>query len=135
MTTPEDAKLLISDAAATFPAIIGAPTDDDLKTIREFLTNLLQSIEVAGGNDSLSGLVDNPAAYAAAGLSYDTKFNLGKVLELPFNDVFFSVPPHAPHGQIPRLGTLHPSIVRFAAAAFAAASSARPRPRGRPAPR
>jgi len=78
---------------------------------------------------------EHPAAYAAAGLSYDTKFNLGKVLELPFNDVFFSVPPHAPHGQIPRLGTLHPSIVRFAAAAFAAASSARPRPRGRPAPR
>ena len=66
MTTPEDAKLLIADAAATFPAIVGAPTDNDLKNIREFLTNLLQSIDIAGGNDSLSGLVDNPAAYAMA---------------------------------------------------------------------
>ena len=66
MTTPKDAKLLIADAAATFPAIVSAPTDDDLKNIREFLTNLLQSIDVGGGDDSLSGLVNDPAAYAAA---------------------------------------------------------------------
>ena len=52
--------------------------------------------------------------------AFDTKFDLRNVLELPFNDVYFSVPPHAPHGQIPRLGTLHPSMVRIAAAAFAA---------------
>lgn len=63
---------------------------------------------------------EHPAAYASAGLSYDTKFDLGKVLELPFNDDYFSVPPHAPHGQNPKLGTLHPSMVRIAAAAFAA---------------
>jgi hypothetical protein len=55
-------------------------------------------------------------------LSYDTKFDLRNVLELPFNDAYFSVPPHAPHGQIPKLGTLHPSMVRIAATAFAAAS-------------
>ena len=61
-------------------------------------------------------------AYASAGLSYDTKFDLRNVLELPFNDAYFSVPPHAPHGQSPKLGTLHPSMVRIAASAFAAAS-------------
>jgi mRNA-degrading endonuclease toxin of MazEF toxin-antitoxin module len=60
----------------------------------------------------------HPAAYYSAGLSYDTKFNLKNILELPFNDAFFSVPPHAPHGQSPKLGTLHPSMVRIAAAAF-----------------
>ncbi len=60
----------------------------------------------------------HPAAYSSAGLSYDTKFNLKNILELPFNDAFFSVPPHAPHGQSPKLGTLHPSMVRIAAAAF-----------------
>jgi len=65
---------------------------------------------------------DHPAACASAGLSYDTKFNLRNVLELPFNDAYFCVPPHAPFGQIPKLGTLHPSMVRFAAAAFAAAN-------------
>ena len=65
---------------------------------------------------------EHPAAYASANLSYDTKFDLKKVLELPFNDAYFSVPPHAPYGQIPKLGTLHPSMVRIAATAFAAAS-------------
>jgi len=63
---------------------------------------------------------EHPAAYASAGLSYDTKFDFRNSLELPFNDVYFSVPPLAPHGQTPRLGTLHPSMVRIAAAAFAA---------------
>ena len=63
---------------------------------------------------------EHPAAYACAGLSYDTKFDLGKALLLPFNDDYFAVPPHAPHGQIPKLGTLHPSMVRIAAAAYAA---------------
>jgi hypothetical protein len=29
---------------------------------------------------------EHPAAYASAGLSHDTKFDLSKVLELPYND-------------------------------------------------
>ena len=61
---------------------------------------------------------EHPAAYAIAGLSYDTKFNLSNTLELPYNDDYFSIPPHAPQGQIPKLGTLHPSMVRIAAAAY-----------------
>ena len=65
---------------------------------------------------------EHPAAYTSAGLSYDTKFDLKNVLELPFNDAYFSIPPHAPHGQTPKLGTLHPSMVRIADAAYAAAS-------------
>jgi hypothetical protein len=64
---------------------------------------------------------EHPVAYASASLSYDTKFDLRNVLELPFNDAYFSVPPHAPHGQTPMLGTLHPSMVRVAASAFLAA--------------
>jgi hypothetical protein len=65
---------------------------------------------------------EDPAAYASAGLSYNTKFDLKNILELPFNDAYFSVPQHAPHGQTPKLGTLHPSMVRIVASAFAAAS-------------
>jgi hypothetical protein len=65
---------------------------------------------------------EHPAAYTSAGLSYDTKFDMRSVLELPFNDACFSVPPHAPHGQFPKLGILHPSMVRIAATAFAASS-------------
>ena len=63
--------------------------------------------------------IEHPVAYNSAGLSYDTKFDLKNTLELPFSEVYFSVPPNAPHGQIPKLGTLHPSMVRIAAAAFA----------------
>jgi hypothetical protein len=57
-------------------------------------------------------------AFRAAGLSYDTKFNLARRLELHFNDEYFAVPPGAPHGQQPKLGVLHPSLIRRAAAAF-----------------
>lgn len=61
------------------------------------------------------------AAYELAGLSYPTKFNLRQCVLLPFNSDWFAVPPAAPHGQLPRLGTLHPSLLRrFRAAAVAA---------------
>ena len=60
-------------------------------------------------------------AYAVAGLSYDTKFDLRQVLDLPYSSEWFSVPPAAPHGQTPKLGTLHPSLVRAVEAAFRAA--------------
>ena len=63
----------------------------------------------------------HPAAYALANLSYDTKFNLRKRATLPYTSQWFGVPPHAPHGQVPKLGTLHASMFRTAAAAHRAA--------------
>ena len=63
----------------------------------------------------------HPAAYEAAGLSYDTKFDLRNTLDLPYNTLWFSVPPAAPHGQRPKLGTLHPSLVPAVQAAYLAA--------------
>ncbi|MCA3074983.1 MAG: hypothetical protein INH03_10535 [Rhodocyclaceae bacterium] len=65
----------------------------------------------------------NPAAFLAAGLSYDTKFDLRQTLDLPFSAEWFSVPPGAPHGQVPRLGMLHPSLVKAVQAAFRAVTS------------
>ena len=56
-------------------------------------------------------------AYTAAGLSYDTKFNLLRRLQLPFSDEYFAVPPGAPNGQTPKLGVLHPVLVKRAVAA------------------
>jgi hypothetical protein len=61
-----------------------------------------------------------PAAYRAAGLSFDTKFNFKRSVDLPYNNTWFAVPPAAPHGQTPKLGTLHPSLVQAAHAAFLA---------------
>jgi hypothetical protein len=63
----------------------------------------------------------NPVAYQAAGLSYDTKFDLKQTIDLPYTTEWFSVPPAAPHGQSPKLGTLHPSLVRALEAAYRAA--------------
>ena len=57
------------------------------------------------------------AAYEAAGLNYATKFNLAETFELDFNDTWFSVAPGAPFGQTPKLGVLHPSLMRRAEAA------------------
>jgi hypothetical protein len=65
----------------------------------------------------------NPAAFAAAGLSFDTKFDLKQAIDLPYTSEWFSVPPAAPHGQTPKLGHLHPSLVRAVQVAFQSASS------------
>lgn len=64
-------------------------------------------------------------AFEASGLSYPTKFDLGATFELDYNDIWFNVPPHAPHGQIPKLGILHPSLIRRAAAAARAVAKQR----------
>jgi len=62
----------------------------------------------------------NLVAFEAAGLSYDTKFDLKQTLDLPYTTEWFSVPPAAPHGQSPKLGILHPSLVRALEAAYRA---------------
>jgi hypothetical protein len=101
------------------PALILATQEDDEGQI--FVTvayGTRQKTNRLYGGEFRITKTDHPAAYASAGLSYDTKFDLKSALELPFNDDWFSVPPHAPHGQIPKLGTLHPSMVRIAAAAY-----------------
>lgn len=64
------------------------------------------------------------AAYDAAGLNAATKFNLARTSELEFNSIWFAVPPGAPYGQTPKLGLLHPSLVRRARAAHDAAMRA-----------
>jgi hypothetical protein len=65
--------------------------------------------------------LNHPQAYALANLSYDTKFDFRKQVELPYTSEWFEVPPAAPHGQVPKLGTLHPSMIRAARAALQAA--------------
>jgi hypothetical protein len=64
-------------------------------------------------------------AYTLSGLSFPTKFNLAKSVELPFSADWFSVPPAAPFGQSPKLGVLHPTLIRRVAAAWKAAEQLR----------
>ncbi len=67
--------------------------------------------------------VDHPAAYLLAGLSADTKFDFNRIIELPWNEHFFSVPPSPRFGQHPKLGALHPSMLRATQAALRAIRS------------
>jgi hypothetical protein len=64
----------------------------------------------------------NPSVFALAGLAFDTKFDFKVLIELPWSDQFFKVPSRALHGQTPKLGTLHPSLIRAAKAAYDAAA-------------
>ena len=59
-------------------------------------------------------------AFGLSGLSYPTKFDLGRAVELPYCTPWFDVPPAAPLGQSPRLGVLHPALTRRVAAAWRA---------------
>ena len=63
------------------------------------------------------------AAYKLAGLSYQTKFSFKQTVELPFNETWFKVPPTEPNGQTPKLGVLHPSLMRRGHLAWATKQS------------
>jgi hypothetical protein len=64
------------------------------------------------------------AAYGLAGLSYPTKFSFQDTVDLPYNSDWFKVPPGAPNGQTPKLGMLHPCLMRRVRAAWEAAQGA-----------
>ena len=104
------------------PALVLAVFDDDAPefTVRVAYGTSQRTTTLHRGEFSI--LRDrNPVAFQAAGLSYDTKFDLRQAVDLPYTTDWFSVPPAARHGQNPRLGTLHPSLVRAVEAAFRAA--------------
>ena len=65
----------------------------------------------------------NPAAYVLAGLAYDTKFDFKVIVDLPWSERFFKVPARSPHGNTPKLGTLHATMLRAVEAAYRAALS------------
>jgi hypothetical protein len=64
--------------------------------------------------------LQNTIAYSTAGLSYDTKFNLKQIVDLPYSTQWFSVPSGS-LTQEPKLGVLHPSLMRALEAAYRAA--------------
>ena len=106
------------------PALVLAVFDDDTPefTVRVAYGTSQRTTTLHRGEFSI--LRDrNPVAFQAAGLSYDTKFDLRQAVDLPFTSDWFSVPPAALHGQNPRLGTLHPSLGRAVEAAVRAAKA------------
>jgi hypothetical protein len=105
------------------PALILAVFDDDAPqfTVRVAYGTSQRTRTLHRGEFAILCEI-NPVGYEAAGLSYDTKFNLRQMLDLPYSTDWFTVPPTAPHGQTRKLGTLHPSLVRALQAAFRAIS-------------
>ena len=65
----------------------------------------------------------HPAAYELAGLAYDTKFDFKVLVELPWSDRYFKVPLRNRHGQTPKIGTLHATVLHAVEAAYRAAMS------------
>jgi hypothetical protein len=63
----------------------------------------------------------NPVAIKQAGLAFDTKFDLNKVVELPWTERYFKTPPSPAYGQSPKLGSLHASMSKALTAAYNAA--------------
>lgn len=104
------------------PALILAVFDDEAPqfVVRVAYGTSQRTTQLYRGEFAILRL-SNPNAYELAGLSYDTKFDLKQAIDLPSTTEWFSVPPSAPHGQKPTLGTLHPSLVRAAGVAFRAA--------------
>ena len=72
MSTTKEVASLFKEGADKLPPITGKPTNNDLKRMRELLSNLLQAVEVPGGTDS-EGLITTKADYKAAhaGVNFD----------------------------------------------------------------
>jgi hypothetical protein len=106
------------------PALILAVFDDDAPQfhVRVAFGISQRTTTLYGGEFSIL-CARHPSAYDTAGLSYDTKFNLKQAVDFPCTTEWFSVPPAAAHGQNPKLGTLHPSLVPAVQAAYRALST------------
>jgi len=63
----------------------------------------------------------HPAAYALAGFAYDTKFDFKVLVDLPWSDRYFKVPLRNQHGNTPKIGTLHATVLHAVEVAYRAA--------------
>ena len=66
---------------------------------------------------------NHPAAYALAGLTADTKFDFKVIVDLSWSERYFKVPVRNTHGNTPKLGTLHATILHAVEVAYRAAAS------------
>ncbi|MDR2239347.1 MAG: type II toxin-antitoxin system PemK/MazF family toxin [Zoogloeaceae bacterium] len=89
------------------PALVIAVTEyEDGQTVK-VAYGTSQKLDRLNAGEFAIRKAENKTAWEVAGLSWDTKFDLANLVELPWNDTFFAVPPHPAHGQTPKLGSLH----------------------------
>lgn len=65
----------------------------------------------------------HPAAYALAGLAYDSKFDFKVAVELAWSDRYFKVLPKNRHTNNPKIGTLHATVLHAVEAAYRTAQA------------
>lgn len=65
----------------------------------------------------------HPAAFALAGLAYDTKFDFKVIVDLAWSDRYFKVLPKNRHTNNPKIGTLHATVLHAVEAAYRAAAA------------
>ncbi len=104
------------------PALVVQVTVKDDGAVVAVVYGTSQRLERLSSGEFAIRKAQNSAAFALAGLSFDTKFNFRQIVELPWTDSFCKVPPKAAHGQTPKLGTLHPSMMHAARTAYLAAT-------------
>ncbi|HEY9035892.1 MAG TPA: type II toxin-antitoxin system PemK/MazF family toxin [Pseudomonadales bacterium] len=103
------------------PALIIAVDDSNPKAIHvQVAYGTSQKTNRLYAGEFLIAKQHNADAYRLAGLSYDTKFDLGKIVQLPYNSLWFAIAPRA--SASPHLGTLHPSLMPALTAAYKAAN-------------
>ncbi len=106
------------------PALVLTVFDDDVPQFRVLVTYGTSKKVDRLYADEFHITAHDGAAFRLSGLSFPTKFNLSKAVELPCSTPWFDVPPAAPCGQTPQLGVLHASLMRRASAAWQAVRSA-----------
>jgi len=102
------------------PALVIACGEVGASPAVEVAYGTSRKIERLHPGEFLVGTEDGEA-WTLSGLSYPTKFDLSRRIELPFDDRWFAVAPGAPFGQHPKMGLLHPVLMRRASAAYRAA--------------
>ena len=110
--------LLLNPGPKPRPALVCDVTEREDGVAVTVAYDTSQGLQRLHGGEFAITRQDNPVAYSGAGLSYDTKFDLRQSVELPWTEAFFAVPARPPHGQHPKLGSLHASMMRAALAAF-----------------
>jgi hypothetical protein len=101
--------------------IVGVRTFEDGVTIRVAYATTQRTSSLRAG-EFLIAKDKHPVAFKQAGLAFDTKFDLNKVIELPWTDRYFKVSPtpNPAFGQTPKVGSLHASMMRALVAAHGA---------------
>ena len=100
--------------------VVSVETRDDGDILRVAYGTSKNATRLKAGEFAITQ-AKHATAYELAGLAYDTKFDFTKAIDLPWSDRYFKVPLRNRHGNTPKIGTLHATVLHAAHAAYKAA--------------